>query len=221
LAKILPYFDLQRTVVIGNGSCSIEIRGSEALMRRLRFILGAALFLSFSIKAHADSFSFSYVNSGYGSSPANTWETSGVLTAITNGRSPSCAYYLCWTVTDVTGQINGIPIVFSASSYSGLASESPSSPYGYIATGILFSTSGGQSWDLVHLEYQGPLGGQTSLAHPGGTPGAFGDLTIIPIPEPSVLALLMAAVFFAAIFSLLGKCPGILGKTADRLPSLR
>src|SRR5258708_21163191 len=145
-------------------------------MRRLRFILGAALFLSFSIKAHADSFSFSYVNSGYGSSPANTWETSGVLTAITNGRSPSCAYYLCWTVTDMTGQINGIPIVFSAPSYSGLASESPSSPYGYIATGILFSTSGGLSFDLGYFGEQEPPGGQTSPVPPGGTPRGVCDV---------------------------------------------
>lgn len=190
-------------------------------MRRLRFILGTVLFLGFSVTTQADSFSFSYVNSGYGSSPANTWETSGVLTAFTNGRSSTCAYYLCWTVTDVTGQVNGMPIAFIASSYSGIASESPYFPYGYIATGILFSTSDGQSWDLTHLEYQGPLGGQTSLAHPGGTPGAFGDLSIIPIPEPSVLALLIAAVFFAAIYGLMGKCPGIFGKPGDPLPSLR
>src|SRR5260221_9879770 len=163
----------------------------------MRCIPVIVLFLSFSVAARADSFSFSYVNSGYGSSTANTWETSGVLTAITNGRSPSCAYYLCWTVTDMTGQINGIPIVFSAPSYSGLASESPSSPYGYIATGILFSTSGGQSWGFVHFEDQGPLGGQTRLSHPGGTPRGFGGLTNIPTPKPAGFALPFTSCFFS------------------------
>jgi len=158
------------------------------------------LFLSFSVAARADSFSFNYVNSGYGSSPANTWETSGILTAISNGRSPSCAYYICWTVTDMTGQINNLPIVFTPSSYSEIASESPDSPYSFIATIIRFSASNGQAWELVHLEYPTPPAGQTALRYVDNTtPGAFGDLTITPIPEPSVIALLVAAILFVGL----------------------
>jgi hypothetical protein len=183
---------------------SHRIRGSEPLISQLRYIVGIALFLSFSVGARADSFAFTYVNSGYGSSPQNTWETSGVLTAATSGQSPSCAYYLCWTVTDMTGQVNGTPIVFSASSNSQIASEIPGFPYDYIATGLYFSTSDGQTWDLVHLEYATPPGGQTALAHPGGTPGAFGDLTFTPIPEPSVFVLLMAGILFVGLMVIRG-----------------
>ncbi len=167
----------------------------------MRCIPVIVLFLSFSVAARADSFSFSYVNSGYGSSPANTWETSGILTAISNGRSPSCAYYICWTVTDMTGQINNLPIVFTPSSSSEIASESPDSPYSFIATIIRFSASDGQAWELVHLEYPTPPAGQTALAHANdySTPGSFGELTITPLPEPSVVALLMAAILFVGL----------------------
>ena len=178
---------------------SHRIRGNETLILRMRYVVGIVLFLGLSMGARADSFTFIYVNSGYGASPQNTWEASGVLSAISNGASPSCAYYLCWTVTDMTGQVNGTPINFSASSDSQIASEIPGFPNDLIATGLYFAGSDGLTWDLVHLEYATPPGGQTALAHPGGAPGAFGDLTITPIPEPSVFVLLIAGMLFVGL----------------------
>jgi hypothetical protein len=169
-----------------------------------RYILSIVLFLSFSSTSRADSFSFDFVNSGYG--PSNTWEASGILTTIPNEPAgPSCGYFNCQTVVAMTGQVNGMPIVFTyVSSLESLIAQYGAASDPYTARIINFSASDGKVWELVHLEYPAPAPDALAHAGSGSTPGAFGYLTITPLPEPSVLAQLMAAVLFAAI------CPGIL-----------
>src|SRR5260221_11485890 len=110
-------------------------------------------------------------------------------------------YLRFWDGTCMCEKKYNIQIVFSPCSSSEIAYVALESSYSFIATIIRFSAIDCQAWELVQLEYPTPPAGQTALAHANdySTPGSFGELTSTPLPEPSVVALLMAAILFVGL----------------------
>jgi hypothetical protein len=171
-----------------------RIRGSEPLISRLRYIVGILLLVSFSATTRADSFSFTFASSGSWPTSNPTWEASGTITTVSsNGQNICGDFRFCQVLTSVSGQVNGMSISFDPSFTSEIADNGIGV---WESNSIEFFTSNGEGWELNHPTFGQPV---PDILAPLGQSGAWGYLTITPLPEPSVFALLMAAILFAGL----------------------
>jgi hypothetical protein len=159
--------------------------------RTVPWVVNMLVLLSFCSTGRADSFSFTFVSSSSWPSSNPTWEASGTFTTVSNNGQNICGdFQSCQVLTSISGQVNGISISFDAAHLSEIADNGIGA---WESNGIDFLSSDGGCWELNHPALGQPI---PDILAPLAKSGAWGYLTITPMPESSVITLLLTAVLF-------------------------